>query len=47
MKNKTFALAAIGVSLFLAGCEIGPKATEQTGPRGSGIYPAAALSTRT
>jgi photosynthetic reaction center cytochrome c subunit len=37
MKNKTFALAAIGVSLFLAGCELGPKATEQTGPRGSGM----------
>ena len=37
MKNKTFAIAAIGFALALSGCEIGPKATQQNGPRGTGM----------
>jgi photosynthetic reaction center cytochrome c subunit len=37
MKNRTFALAAIGFALALSGCEIGPKATQQNGPRGTGM----------
>jgi photosynthetic reaction center cytochrome c subunit len=37
MNKKTFAIAAIGLSLALSGCEIGPKVTQQNGPRGTGM----------
>ena len=37
MRHKSFAIAAIGLSLALSGCELGPKIKEQTGPRGTGM----------